>query len=74
MAKVLTVDVLYAELAKARKAGLGKKKIMLSSDDEGNEFHPMFFAVTKITDDFKGTWFRGVETFEEAKENYVIVG
>lgn len=74
MAKVLTVDELYAELAKARKAGLGKKKIMLSSDDEGNEYHPMYFAVTKITDEFEGTWFRDVESFKEAKENYVIVG
>ena len=38
MAKIhnLTVDELYAELAISRRNGDGKKKIMLSNDDEGN--------------------------------------
>lgn len=46
MAKVhnLTIDDLYKELAIARKNGLGKKKIMLSDDDECNGVHLMFFS------------------------------
>ena len=73
--KVLTVDDLYEELAIARKNGLGKRKVLLSNDDEGNGYHYCFFSVTEITDDFFGFGSIGVnETKENLKKNFVIVG
>ena len=38
------VPILMGEIAK----GNGKKKVMLSNDDEGNGYHEMFFGVTDI--------------------------
>ena len=73
---VLTVDELYKELAAARKKGLGKKKIMLSDDDEGNGYHLMFFAVTDKTKEFFASPYMnlpcGVKRAE--LEDYVILG
>lgn len=73
MAKILTIRDLYKVLATEIKLGNGNKKIMLSADDEGNAFHPMFFDVTKITEDFAHTNFCGI-SFEDAINNYVILG
>ena len=74
--KVITVDELYKELALARKNGLGKKKIMLSDDDEGNGYHLMFFSVTdNVEDVFSSAYMHlpyGVKR-EELKD-YVILG
>lgn len=44
----ITVDQLLIECLKLKKEGLGQKKILLSSDDEGNEFHGLFYGF--ITD------------------------
>ena len=73
MAKVITIDELYSILRTERIKGNGGKKILISSDDEGNEFHPLFFGVTEIDDNFNYALFNGV-SFEDAKENYVILG
>lgn len=73
MAKVITIDELYSILRTERIKGNGKKKIMISSDDEGNGYHPLFFGVTPITDDFSYTLFYGVP-FKDAKNDYVILG
>lgn len=42
----LTVDELLSELVIAHKNGNGKKKILLSNDDEGNGFHLMFYSIS----------------------------
>jgi hypothetical protein len=73
MAKVITIDELYSILRTERIKGNGSKKIMMSSDDEGNEFHPMYFGITEITDDFSSTWFRDIP-FDQAKKECVILG
>ena len=39
MANVITVEELYKHCKAQIAQGNGKKKILLSSDDEGNEFH-----------------------------------
>ena len=70
--KVLTVDQLYAALATAKKEGLGKRKILLSGDDEGNSFHEMFFAVSEVTEDYAYALLP--VPVEEAMKDYVIVG
>lgn len=73
MAKILTIDELYSILRTERTKGNGKKKIMISTDDEGNGYHPLFFGVTPITEDFSYSTFYGV-SFEDAKNDCVILG
>lgn len=75
MVHVLTVDELYTELAKARKMGMGNKKIMLSDDDEGNGYHLCFYAVTPAKEVF-GDCPYGLPYSVNAKnlDDYVVVG
>ena len=77
MGETITVDVLYAILKAARAKGLGGKKIMISSDDEGNEYHELFFGLTEnVADVFSGEYAPlppyGVD--EKNLEEYVILG
>lgn len=46
----LSVEELYEELKIAIKNGQGKKKILLSNDDEGNGFHLMFYSISPARD------------------------
>lgn len=39
MAQGITVDQLAEMCKKAQAAGLGSKMVLMSSDDEGNEYH-----------------------------------
>lgn len=78
--KTLTIDDLYRDLAKLRKAGLGSKKILISQDDEGNGYHELFYSVTT---DIKSFGFGekygacmlpyGVSA-EDAERDYVVLG
>jgi hypothetical protein len=76
----ITVDKLYKALGQARKQGFGKKKILLSNDDEGNGYHECFFAVTTDVKSFGfgGMWGAGMLPYgvspEEAENEYVIIG
>lgn len=74
MAKALTIDELYKALVAERKKGNGKKKILLSTDDEGNGFHECFYAVTPITDAFSYADFGFGIDIAKAKDEYVIIG
>lgn len=40
----ITVDVLYKLCAEQIKLGNGKKKVFISSDDEGNDYHQLFYG------------------------------
>jgi hypothetical protein len=73
--QALTVDELYKALGQARKDGFGKKKILLSNDDEGNGYHECFFSVATNTEEFGLSYNDlpyGVEP--EDLDNYVIIG
>lgn len=75
--KILTVDDLYKALGQARKDGLGKRRIMVSDDDEGNGYHQLFEGVFLIPEDMFGDAYSprspyGV-TPEEAVNDYVII-
>lgn len=74
MVKTLTIDDLYA-LAKDLKAkGLGKKKILISDDDEGNGYHELFFGFnTDVESLLEYSYAHGVSK-EEAIKDYVILG
>lgn len=75
MSKVITVDELAKMAAEMKKKGYGKKKILLSGDDEGNTYHPLFFG---FTTEMKGEdisyglpWGVSEEDFDK---NYIILG
>lgn len=70
---VITIETLYKELGKQIKKGNGSKKILLSSDDEGNEYHEMFYCVTPMSEEFLDC-VRSFESKEELLNNYVILG
>lgn len=78
MAETITVHELMAHCKAAIGRGLGNKKILISSDDEGNEYHELFFAFTKIgngehemmPDEYQ---LHGV-SLEDAQSEYIILG
>ena len=76
MAHVITVDELYKELALARKNGWGKRKIMLSNDDEGNGYHLMFFSVTDNVEDIFSSPYMHLpySVKKDELKDYIILG
>lgn len=46
--KALTVKELYKECEKQMRKGNGNKTIMISSDDEGNSYHYLWYAFTPM--------------------------
>lgn len=42
----ITIDVLYELCKEQRERGNGKKRILISEDDEGNGYHGLFFGFT----------------------------
>lgn len=46
--KALTIKDLYNECLKEIKKGNGDKTIMISSDDEGNSYHYLWYSFTPI--------------------------
>lgn len=45
--EAVTVEQLANMCNNLVRGGKGKKKIMISSDDEGNEYHELFFGFTE---------------------------
>lgn len=73
----LTINQLAALCEKAKKKGLGNKKIMISSDDEGNEYHELFFGITENVKDIFGAQYAPFLPYGVSKDeldNYVILG
>lgn len=49
----MTIEQL-CELCKMQvQAGNGKKKIVISDDNEGNGYHGLFYGFTPVTEDFE---------------------
>lgn len=74
--QAITIDELYRALARARKAGFGSKKILLSNDDEGNGYHECFFSIATDVKKFRLSYNDlpyGVD-LEDAENDYVIIG
>jgi hypothetical protein len=46
MARTITIEKLATLLKTEISLGNGKKKILISNDDEGNGYHELFFGVT----------------------------
>lgn len=71
----ITVDNLFAACKAMRAKGLGDRKILLSGDDEGNDYHEMFYT---FSPDMKGETISyglpfGV-TAEKFDKEYILLG
>lgn len=42
----MSIEALYKECEKQIKQGNGKKRVMISNDDEGNGYHELFYSFT----------------------------
>ena len=75
MMKVLTIRDLHAVLCRLIQTGHGGKKSLLPSDDEGNSYHEMFFAMSLVEDCVSEEYQlpHGVD-MDKAKKEYVILG
>ena len=71
--KAVTINELAKALQRQIKNGNGNKKILLSSDDYGNQYHEMFFTVTEI-DSLGLAEYQIPVAMEDAVKNYVILG
>ena len=76
MEKAITVEELAKSCLAQLKAGNGKKKILLSDDDEGNGYHEMFFLFTPAKDVFTGERYdpMGPSDAAENPDQYIILG
>lgn len=73
--EAVTVAELYNILAKEVKAGNGSKKILLSSDDEGNSYHEMFYHLTPVEKAVYEEYQLPYDvSMEKAKSEYVVLG
>lgn len=75
--KEITVKDLYFALAKEMTNGNATKKILVADDDEGNGYHPIYFAVTPMEnferEDLDCCFLHGVDV-DDALENYIVIG
>lgn len=67
--KGITIKELYDDLHQEILAGNGDKTILISSDDEGNGYHTLWYTVQSNIDEIKeikkGTWFHDDNDPEE---------
>ena len=74
MTKPITIEQLQKLCDKQTKAGNGKKAVVISSDDEGNEFHPLYFGFTPKEEIFTGSkyepWLRDLKK----DDDFIILG
>lgn len=70
----LTINELLEECKKQVKKGNGDKHILISSDDEGNSFHSLFYTFTdKSCSDFDNLLVRA-DSRHHNKDNCVLLG
>lgn len=79
--KGMTVEQLHKDCEAMIKAGYGKRRIMITSDDEGNSFHELFYGFSPNLQnevDFGESWAAGMlpngVTASQAKKNYIPLG
>lgn len=70
----ITINELKKYVDTQVKLGNGNKKILLSSDDEGNEYHELFFAFTPAEQVFDGSKYQPHAPFGININEYIILG
>lgn len=70
----ITIKELYDDLHQEILAGNGDKTILISSDDEGNSYHTLWYTVQSDIDEIKeikkSTWFHD----DNDPEKVVLLG
>lgn len=74
MVNAVTVEKLYAALKEEIEKGNGKKKLLVGTDDEGNGFRPMFYAVSPTEGNVSEYTLEGGVSMDDAIKNYLIIG
>ena len=69
--EVLTVNKLLKMCRALKENGYGDKKIYLSSDDEGNDFHAAFYGFTFTPDKIKD--FAEYTSIPDAEINNIVL-
>lgn len=74
----ITIDQLLEECKKQKALGNGGKKILISSDDEGNGYHELFYGFTPTIDKDGKDFFEGEfapnKPYDIDTKEYVILG
>ena len=68
---ILTVNQLCELCEEMKSKGNGNKKVYISSDDEGNYFHPLLYAFSYSEEDLKN--YKEMGCIDET-ENIVLLG
>lgn len=74
--KAITVNQLLEACKKAKKEGYGKKKILITNDDECNGFHELFYLLTPV-EKFGDVDYVNLPygcTKEKVERDYIILG
>lgn len=67
----MTIEKL-CELCKMQvQAGNGKKKIVISDDNEGNGYHGLFYGFTPVTEEFEDDIY---DSLSKSPDDTVILG
>lgn len=70
---IITVEQLKAVCELEIENGNGDKQIYISTDDEGNSYHPLFFTFTPLTNDNKA-FFEAWGRDELDPNKHIILG
>lgn len=72
----ITIMQLYAECVKQINAGNGKRHIMISSDDEGNSYHELFYGFSPCKDAIGDDDYMLPYdvTLSQADKEYIVLG
>ena len=71
---ILTINQLLAACQEQVAKGNGEKKILLSADEEGNEYHGMYFLFTPTEEVFTGGRFDPYLHDDVPLEEAIILG
>lgn len=76
MAKTLTIADLAKMAQDQVRMGNGDKKILISTDDEGNGFHELFYAFSNAKEMFDGKYPPNLpyNVKKEDLKDYIILG
>lgn len=71
---VITVDQLYAMLGDLKKNGFGDRQIWITSDDEGNEYHALFYGPSVNNEDIDAVFDMGLFHHDPGTKELVLLG
>lgn len=74
LTNVRTVNELLEFCKHEIASGNGDKKIFIATDEEGNEFHPMYYGITSSADDIKAYHKMGCINGNPNPDEIVLLG